>query len=77
MSKVGSTDTNNNDNVARAEASFTWRVSGNHAMSLKYVLSRRDSSYFGLGDRSQARGTIGLFYTLLGQPGMGAVNWRR
>ena len=77
VSKVASTDRNNNDNVARAEASFTWRGADNHAMSLKYVLSRRDSSYFGLGDRSQARGTIGLFYTLLGQPSMGAVNWRR
>jgi len=77
VSKVGSSDPNNNDNVARAEASINWRVSGNHALSLKYLVSRRDSSYFGLGNRSQARGTIGLFYTLLGQPGMGAVDWRR
>lgn len=77
VSRVGSTDSNNNDNVARADASLTWRISGNHALSVKYILSRRDSSYFGLGDRSQARSTVGIYYTLLGQDGMGAVDWRR
>ncbi len=77
VSKVGSKDANNHDNVARAEASFNWRVSGNHALAVKYIVSRRDSSYFGVSDRSQMRGTIGLFYTLLGHDRIGAVDWRK
>jgi hypothetical protein len=77
VSKVGSKDANNHDNVARAEASFNWRVSGNHALAIKYTVSRRDSSYFGVSDRSQMRGTIGLFYTLLGHDRIGAVDWRK
>jgi hypothetical protein len=76
VSKAGTTDPNNNDNIARAEASFTWRISGKHAVALKYILTRRDSSYFSVGDRSQSRGTIGIFYTLLGQDRFGAVDWR-
>jgi Domain of unknown function (DUF3943) len=76
VSKAGTTDPNNNDNIARAEASFTWRITGKHAVALKYILTRRDSSYFSVGDRSQSRGTIGIFYTLLGHDRFGAVDWR-
>lgn len=77
VSKVGATDPNSNDNIARLEASLTWRISGKHAVAFKYILSRRDSSYFGVGgDRSQSRGTIGIFYTLLGHDRFGAVDWR-
>jgi len=76
VSRVGGTDANNNDNIARAEAGFTWRIAGKHAVALKYVLSRRDSSYFSVGDRSQTRGTVGIYYTLLGHDRFGAVDWR-
>ena len=77
VSKVGATDQNNSDNIARLEAALTWRITGKHAVAFKYILSRRDSSYFSVGDRSQTRGTIGIFYTLLGHDRFGAVDWRR
>ena len=75
VSKVGATDQNNSDNIARLEAGLTWRVSGKHAVAIKYVLSRRDPSYFISDSRSQARGTIGIYYTLLGHDRFGAVDF--
>lgn len=43
---------------------------------MKYLWNRRDASSPVLGDRSQTRGTFGLFYTLLGQERFGTVDWR-
>jgi hypothetical protein len=37
-----------------------------HAVSVRYLWSRRAASYPDLGNRVQARGSIGLFYTYLG-----------
>ena len=74
VSKVASSDSNSHDNIARFDSALTWRLSGPHAVSLRYVYSRRDSSYaFSTG--SQSRGTIGLFYTLLGSDRFGAADW--
>lgn len=63
------------DNIARAEAAFTVRVQKQHAVSLRYLWSQRDSTYPVIGDRSQRRGTLGLFYTLLGHERFGAMDW--
>ena len=76
VSRVGAAGNEGNDNIARVDAALTWRITGKHAVSLKYVLSRRDASYFEIGDRSQTRGTIGLYYTLLGHDRFGAVDFR-
>jgi hypothetical protein len=76
VSRVAGANTSGNDNIARADASFTWRISGKHAVSLRYILSRRDASYFSLSDQSQTRGTIGIYYTLLGHDRFGAVDFR-
>lgn len=69
-------DRGGSDNIARADASFTVRVHRQHAIAVKYLWSRRDASYPDLGDRTQTRGTIGIFYTLLGHDRFGAVDWR-
>jgi hypothetical protein len=55
------------DNVIRADASLTWRIHREHAVSIRYQLSRRDFDARELGNRIQDRGTIGIFYTLLGR----------
>jgi hypothetical protein len=47
-----------------------------HAVALKYLYSRRDATFPELGDIRQTRGTIGLFYTLLGNDRFAAVDWR-
>ena len=56
--------------------SFTVRVQGRHGISLRYLLNRRDAFYPDVGDSSQTRGTIGLYYTYLGHDRFGYVPWR-
>jgi len=59
------------DNIARSDASLTWRIHRQHAISLRYQRSRRDATFPTLGDRTQRRGTLGIFYTLLGRDRFG------
>jgi Domain of unknown function (DUF3943) len=59
------------DNVIRADASFTWRIHRQHAVSIRYQLSRRDFDARELGNQTQDRGTVGIFYTLLGRDRFG------
>jgi Domain of unknown function (DUF3943) len=59
------------DNVIRTDASLTWRIHGQHAVSIRYQLSRRDFDSRDLGNRIQDRGTVGIFYTLLGRDRFG------
>jgi len=72
----GVANTGGSDNIVRLDAALTYRISGKHAVSLRYLLSRRDAS-FSSGDITQQRGTIGIYYTLLGHDRFGAVDWRR
>jgi Domain of unknown function (DUF3943) len=64
------------DNVVRADASITWRIHQQHAVSVRYQLSRRDSDFREFGNRTQDRGTIGIFYTLLGRDRFGTGDWK-
>jgi len=64
------------DNIVRLDAGVTYRVVGRHGITVKYLGNRRDSSYPGIGDAVQTRGTVGVFYTFLGHDGLGAVEWR-
>ena len=64
------------DNVVRADARLTWRLHKQHAIAVRYQYSRRDAEFPDLGDRRQTRGTIGIFYTLLGRDRFGTGDWR-
>jgi hypothetical protein len=64
------------DNISRVDLAFTWRIHKRHAVAVKYLWNRRDATFADLGDRSQTRGTIGIFYTLLGHDRFGATEWR-
>jgi hypothetical protein len=64
------------DDIARADTALSWRVSGRHAVGMKYVWSHRSASYPVIGDRRQTLATFGVFYTLLGAEGFGVVDWR-
>jgi uncharacterized protein DUF3943 len=64
------------DNIVRGDASFTVRVHKQHAVAVKYLWNRRDANYPMLGDRTQTRATLGIFYTLLGHDRFGSVDWR-
>jgi hypothetical protein len=51
-------------------------VYGRHGFAIKYLGNRRDAFYPDVGDSSQTRATVGLFYTYLGHDRFGAVDWR-
>jgi hypothetical protein len=61
------------ENVGRADAAFTLRLFGPHALTVKYLVSRRYASYPHLGVRDQRRDTISLFYTFMRDRNLGAV----
>jgi hypothetical protein len=63
------------DSVFRADASFTVRLHGNHAVAVKYITSRRDASFSDLGERVQRRDSVGIYYTYLFSGGFGTVAW--
>jgi hypothetical protein len=75
VSNVAGAGNGGHDNIARADLTFTWRIHKHHAIALKYLWSRRDATFPGLSDLSQTRGTLGLYYTLLGHDRFGAVTW--
>ncbi|MEO8038893.1 MAG: DUF3943 domain-containing protein [Betaproteobacteria bacterium] len=64
------------DNIYRTDAAVTYRIHTRHAVSLRYLYSRRDSSSAAFGDKTQSSGTLGIFYTYLGGSDFGAVDWR-
>ena len=64
------------ENIARTDVAFTWRVLGQHGISIKYLGNFRDTSSPAAGDVSTRRSTVGVFYTRLGNERFGAVDWR-
>lgn len=76
VSGVAAATPEGHDNIARADAALTLRLWRQNAIALRYQWSRRDAFYPELGHERQERGTIGLFYTLLGHDRFGATEWR-
>ena len=76
VSRIAAANTGGHDNIVRADTALTVRIHRQHAIALKYTWSRRDATFPDLGDTSQTRGTIGIFYTYLGHDRFGAVEWR-
>jgi hypothetical protein len=76
VSKIGAAMRGGHENIARIDAALTWRILGQHAISIKYLGNFRDAFYPDTGDSSQRRATIGIFYTLLGNERFGAVKWK-
>ena len=64
------------DNIVRVDASLTFRIHKQHAITIKYLGSRRDATFPDFGDRLQTRSTIGIFYTLMGHERFGTVAWK-
>jgi len=76
VSKVASGTSGGHDNIVRLDASLTWRLLRQHALSIRYIGNRRDASVPGAPGIEQVRNTIGISYTLLGQDHFGGVDWR-
>jgi len=76
VSRVAAATRGGHDNIVRVDAALTLRIYRQHAIALKYLANRRDAFYPDVGDSSQSRGTVGVFYTYLGHDRFGAVDWR-
>ena len=77
VSDVGAFDTTGNDIILRTDAAIGVRLFKRQAVSVRYLLFRREATYGALPKQSQERGTFAIFYTLLGPQHFGAVDWRR
>jgi len=75
VSRVAAARRGGHDNIARLDASVTFRVYREHGVMVKYLGNWRNASYPDSGDLSQSRGTVGVFYVLLGHDKFGAVEW--
>ena len=63
--------------ISRLYLGFTVRVYGPHGIGVQYLISTRDTSVPGQGDRHQRGETVNLTYNFLGHTRFGAVEWRR
>jgi hypothetical protein len=77
VSRVAAATRGGHENIARVDATLTFRVKGHHGVSIKYLGNRRDEYYPDTGDFSQHRGTVGVFYTYLGHDLFGAEKLAR
>jgi hypothetical protein len=75
VSNVAAAARGGHDNIVRVDASYTLRIKRRHALTIKYLGNRRDANFPDLGTTTQSRGTIGIFYTWLGQDGLGNADW--
>lgn len=75
VSRIAADSGGGRDNIVRVDATVTMRLNRRHAFSLKYLGNRRDASFASAPDLNQTRGTVGIFYTYLGQDGFGTVDW--
>ena len=57
-------------------SALTMRVSKKHSVTVKYLWNRRDATYAFLGNGTQERSTIGIFYSYDGDANFGAIDWR-
>lgn len=76
VSNVAAAARGGRDNIVRLDASYTLRIKRRHAVTIKYLGNRRDANFPDVGTTTQSRGTVGIFYTWLGQDGFGNVDWR-
>jgi hypothetical protein len=74
---IGASRARGEEKIQQANTSLTLRLFGHQAISLGYIIARRDAQYEGnLPSRNQRIDTVMLTYTLLGQPHFQAVDWR-
>jgi hypothetical protein len=73
--KITSPDSGGSDRVLRGDASLAYRLTGPHALALKYITSRRKFSFPAVPGGQQRYDSVGLYYSYQPGRGMGAVNW--
>lgn len=70
---VGAIETGERDRIFRIESSAAVRVVGAHAITVKYIHSQRHATLSGFPNLIQRGETLGVYYTVLGSKGFGAI----
>lgn len=70
---VGAIESGERDRIFRIESSAAVRVFGPHAIAVKYIHSQRHASLSGFPNLVQNGETLGVFYSILGSKGFGAI----
>lgn len=73
ISAIGGFGTSQRDSIFVGDTSLAIRLYRRHALGLTYQHALRRSNLAALPDRTNARSTVGVFYTFLGSGGFGAV----
>ena len=76
LTGMGGEDPGGREEIGRINMGFTVRIYGRHALGIQYNASIRNAHYPDRADSHQTVGTVSLVYSLLGNPGFGAVEWR-
>jgi hypothetical protein len=76
VSNIASGTSGGHDNILRGDASFTYRIAKQQAVTIRMLGNRRDARFVNPGTQRQTQVTVGIFYTLLGQDRLGSVDWR-
>ncbi|HJV64692.1 MAG TPA: DUF3943 domain-containing protein [Geomonas sp.] len=76
VSGTGSDNAEGDEAIMRSNTNLLYRIFGRHGISLQYIHAVRNAQYGNLPARHQTDGTIGIFYTFLGDTHLGAVQWR-
>jgi hypothetical protein len=71
--RVASPETDGTDRVLRGDASVSYRLSGPHAVTLRYLTSRRRFAFPNVLETQQRHDSVGLYYSYQPSGGMGAV----
>jgi len=73
--RVASPETEGTDRVLRGDASVSYRMAGPHALTLRYLTSRRRFAFPNVLETQQRHDSVGLYYSYQPSGGMGAVKW--
>jgi hypothetical protein len=74
ITHLASTTNRGWENIVRADASVTVRLAGPQALTLKYLLARRNAHYPNIEESRQERGTLSVYYTLVGEKRLSVVD---
>jgi hypothetical protein len=76
VTDVASGASGGHDNILRGDASFTYRIAKQQALTVKVLGNLREARFANPATQRQTQVTVGIFYTLLGQDRFGTVDWR-
>jgi hypothetical protein len=76
ITRVASTINRGSESITRADAALTLRVKGPHAVSVKYLVANRRAHYPDIDSSHQQRGTLSLYYTLVGEKRLNSADWQ-